>query len=188
MDNNETQTRQGSDGERNWYAINTNTGYENAVVKNLKQRIESMEMDDFIFDVLVPTEKVMKVKHGKKVEEEVRMYPGYVLVDMIVNDQSWWVVRNTPRVSGFLGTGVHPVPVSDKEMLSVVEKMKESKKEKHSVNLGVDDFVKIIDGPFKETEGKILGIDETTGRLKVVISMFGRDTEVELDFVQVKAI
>lgn len=188
MEDNQTQSRQGSDGQRNWYAINTNTGYENAVVKNLKQRIDSMEMGEFIFDVLVPTEKVMKVKHGKKVEEDVRMYPGYVLVDMVVNDQSWWVVRNTPRVSGFLGTGVHPVAVSDKEMLSVVEKMKESKDEKHSVNLEIDDFVKITDGPFKETEGKIVSIDEITGQLKVVISMFGRDTEVELDFVQVKSI
>lgn len=187
MDN-ETQSRQGSDGVRNWYAINTNTGYENAVVKNLKQRIESMGMDEFIFDVLVPTEKVMKVKHGKKVEEDVRIYPGYVFVDMIVNDQSWWVVRNTPRVSGFLGTGIHPVPISDKEMLDIVEKMKESKSNKHSVNLEVNDFVKITDGPFKGTEGKILSIDEVTGQLKIIISMFGRDTEVELDFTQVKSI
>ena len=187
MDN-QTQSRQGDSGERNWYAINTNTGYENAVVKNLKQRIESMGMDEFIFDVLVPTEKIMKVKHGKKVEEDVRMYPGYVLVDMIVNDQSWWVVRNTPRVSGFLGTGVHPVPVSDKEMLGVVKKMKESKNERHVVNMGVDDFVKIIEGPFKDTEGKVLSVDEITGQLKIVISMLGRDTEVELDVTQVKAI
>jgi transcriptional antiterminator NusG len=98
------------------------------------------------------------------------------------------VVRNTPRVSGFLGTGVHPVPISDKEMLDIVEKMKESKNDKHSVNLEIGDFVKITDGPFKETEGKILSIDEVTGQLKIIISMFGRDTEVELDFTQVKSI
>jgi transcriptional antiterminator NusG len=98
------------------------------------------------------------------------------------------VVRNTPRVSGFLGTGVHPVPVSDTEMLAVVKKMKESKTDKHSVNLELNDLVKITSGPFKDTEGKIINIDEITGQLKVVISMFGRDTEVELDFTQVKAI
>ena len=189
MDNEEKNMRQGGDGKRNWYAIYTNSGYENAVVKNLKQRIESMGMEDYIFDVLVPTEKVVKVKRGKKVEEDVKIYPGYVLVDMIVNDQSWWVVRNTPRVSGFLGTGVHPVPVSDKEMLAVVEKMKEANnKEKHSVNLEIGDLVKIIDGPFKDTEGKIIEIDEITGQVKVSVSMFGRDTEVELDFSQLKAV
>ena len=185
---NDTTSRQGGDGTRNWYVIYTNSGYENAVVKNLKQRIESMGMEKFIYDVLVPTEKQILVKRGKKVEEDVKIYPGYVMVDMVVNDESWWVVRNTPRVSGFLGTGVHPVPVSDKEMLSVVEKMKGDDAEKHTVNIEVGDYVKITDGPFKDTEGKITGVDEITGQIKVTISMFGRDTEVELDFSQVKSI
>ena len=187
-ENIDTGSRQGGDGKRDWYVIYTNSGYENAVVKNLKQRIESMGMEKYIFDVLVPTERKVLVKRGKKVEEDVKIYPGYVMVDMVVNDESWWVVRNTPRVSGFLGTGVHPVPVSDAEMLAVVEKMKTDSKEVHSVDLSINDFVKISDGPFKDTEGKIINIDEITGQVKVVISMFGKDTEVELDFSQVKSI
>ena len=187
-ENIDTGSRQGGDGKRDWYVIYTNSGYENAVVKNLKQRIESMGMEKYIFDVLVPTERQILVKRGKKVEEDVKIYPGYVMVDMVVNDESWWVVRNTPRVSGFLGTGVHPVPVTDAEMLAVVEKMKGDDTEKHSVDLAVDDYIKITDGPFKDTEGKVTNVDEVTGQVKVAISMFGRDTEVELDFSQVKSI
>ncbi len=188
IEKSDTGSRQGGDGKRNWYVIYTNSGYENAVVKNLKQRIESMGMEKYIFDVLVPSEKRILIKRGKKVEEDVKIYPGYVMVDMIVNDESWWVVRNTPRVSGFLGTGVHPVPISDEEMLSVVEKIKGDSVEKHSVNIAVDDYVKIINGPFKDTDGKISNVDEITGQVKVSISMFGRDTEVELDFSEVKLI
>ena len=179
-------TKQGSNSDRNWYIIYTNTGYEYAVEKNLKQRIKSMGMEDYIFNVMVPTEKKLKIKNGKKVEEEVKIYPGYVLVEMIVNDKSWWVVRNTPRVSGFLGTGIHPVAVTDKEMLDVVERMKGGAKT-HSLKLAVGDLVKIIDGPFKDTEGTIKEIDEVTGELKIMVSMFGRDTEVIIDVTQVKA-
>ena len=184
----EQNIRQSSEGKRNWYAIYTSVGYENAVVKNLKQRIKSMGMEDYIFDVLVPTEKIVKVRRGKKVEEESKIYPGYVLVDMIVTDRSWWVVRNTPRVSGFLGTGVHPVPVSDKEMLEVIERMKGEKSKKASIDMEIGDPVKIISGPFKGSEGKILEIDEVVGLMKVSVSLFGRETEVELDFSQVQPI
>jgi len=182
-----TSNKQGGSEQRNWYIIYTNSGYEHAVEKNLNQRIKSMGMSDYIFNVMVPTEKKVKIKNGKKVEEDVKIYPGYVLVEMIVNDKSWWVVRNTPRVSGFLGTGIHPVPVTDKEMIDVVEKMKGSQKS-HSVNLEIGDLIKIVDGPFKNTEGKIEEIDEITGELKVVVSMFGRDTEVIIDMVQVKSL
>ena len=177
--------KQGTEESRNWYIIYTNTGYEHAVEKNLNQRIKSMGMSDYIFNVIVPTEKILKIKNGKRVEEEVKIYPGYVLVDMIVNDKSWWVVRNTPRVSGFLGTGVNPVPVTDEEMINVVEKMKGSK-EKYSVNFAIGDLDKIIDGPFKDIEGKILNFDEITGELKLSVSMFGRDTEIIVDSIQVR--
>ncbi len=180
--------KQSGEAKRNWYAIYTNSGYENAVVKNLKQRIKSMNMEDYIFNVMVPVEKVVKIRRGKKVEEEVKLYPGYVLVDMIVTDKSWLVVRNTPRVSGFLGTGVHPVPVTDKEILAVIEKMKNNDKEKVEVELSVGDLVKIISGPFKDSEGKITEIDNENGLVKVSIQMFGRDTEVELDFSQLKSL
>ncbi|PID83460.1 transcription termination/antitermination factor NusG [Candidatus Campbellbacteria bacterium] len=187
MDNTQTK-KQAGDGKRNWYAIYTNTGYENAVVKNLKQRIDSMNMQDYIFDAVVPTEKVTKIKNGKKVTEDVRLYPGYVMVDMIVNDESWGVVRNTPRVSGILGTDIHPVPITDEEMLAVVNKMKGDDTKIDDNLFKVGEFVKITEGPFKDTEGKILEINQKEGVLKLVISMFGKDTEMELSFSQVKYI
>src|SRR5437868_15154478 len=108
--------KQQQSGERNWYVIHTYAGYENAVQRNLKQRIESLGMENKIFDVLVPTEKKIKIKGGKRVEEEEKIYPGYILVDMIVTDDSWYVVRNTPRVTGFVGSGVNPVPMAKTEV------------------------------------------------------------------------
>ncbi len=179
-----TNNKQKSSKERNWYIIYTSSGYEYAVEKNLNQRISSMGMEEYVFNVMVPTEKVIKVKNGKKVEEDIKIYPGYVLVEMIVNDKSWWVVRNTPRVSGFLGTGIYPVPVTNKEMIEVVERMKGEKKDITDINIG--DLVKITDGPFKNTEGKVKDFDRVTGELKLWVSMFGRDTEVILDVIQVK--
>jgi transcriptional antiterminator NusG len=108
-------SKQQTTGERSWYVIHTYAGYENAVMRNLKQRVESLGMEDKIFNVIVPTEKKVKVKGGKRVEEEEKIYPGYILVDMIVTDDSWFVVRNTPRVTGFVGSGIHPVPLDKKE-------------------------------------------------------------------------
>jgi len=173
--------------ERHWYAIHTYSGYENAVSRNLKQRIESLGMQDRIFDVVVPTEKKIRIKGGKRVTEEERIYPGYVLVDMIVTDDSWYVVRNTPRVTGFVGSGTQPVPLSPKELDELMGRMKEDVV-KHKVDLMVDDLVIINDGPFRELEGKIGEIDERRGKVKVLVSMFGRETPVELDFLQVKKI
>src|SRR3982074_3418605 len=112
-----------AEGERNWYAIHTYAGYENAVARNLKQRIESLGMEDKIFHVLVPTEKKIKIKSGKRVEEEEKIYPGYILVDMIVTDDSWFVVRNTPRVTGFVGSGVYPVPLNKDEVEALFKRM-----------------------------------------------------------------
>ncbi len=172
---------------RNWYAIHTYAGYENAVARNLRQRIESLGMEDRIFNVVVPTEKKIKVKGGKKVEEEEKIYPGYVLVDMVVTDDSWYVVRNTPRVTGFVGSGVNPVPLSKEEVDALFARM-QAGTVKHKVDFAVDDAVVVVDGPFKDLEGKIGEIDEERGRIKVLVPMFGRETPVELDVDQVRKI
>lgn len=172
---------------RNWYVIHTYAGYENAVMRNLKQRIESLGMEDKIFNVIVPTEKKIKIKGGKRVEEEEKIYPGYILVDMIVTDDSWYVVRNTPRVTGFVGSGVFPVPIDKKEVDSLFARMS-ADKVMHTINLQENDAVLVVDGPFKELEGKVSEIDEERGKVKVLVNMFGRETPVELDFLQVKKI
>lgn len=179
--------RQELEQGRNWYAIHTYSGYENAVARNLKQRIESLGMEDKIFSVIVPTEKKVKIKGGKRVEVEEKIYPGYVLVDMIVTDDSWYIVRNTPRVTGFIGSGVIPVPLDESEIKDLFSRM-ESDSVKHKIELVKGEAVQIVDGPFKEFEGKVAEIDEERGKVKVLVSMFGRETPVELDFLQVKRI
>lgn len=175
-------------GERNWYAIHTYAGYENAVLRNLKQRIESLGMQDKIFEVIVPTEKNIKIKGGKRVEVEEKIYPGYVLVDMIVNDDSWYVVRNTPRVTGFVGAGVNPVPVSKEEIDMLLGRMRKDDGAKHAIDLIIGETISIVDGPFKDLEGKVNNIDKERGKINVLVSMFGRETPVELDFLQVRKI
>lgn len=179
--------KQQTDGERHWYAIHTYAGYEDAVTRNLKQRVESLGMEDRIFEVVVPTEKKIKIKRGKRVEEEEKIYPGYVLVDMVVTDDSWYVVRNTPRVTGFVGSGVHPVPLKEDEVETLFKRM-HADTPKHAIDLEEGDAVQIIDGPFKEFEGKVSDVDEERGKIKVLVSMFGRETPVELDFLQAKKI
>ena len=178
--------KQTSEG-RNWYAIHTYAGYENAVARNLKQRIDSLAMGNKIFSVIVPVEKKIKIKGGKRVEEEEKIYPGYILVDMIVDDDSWYVVRNTPRVTGFVGSGVYPVPLDKKEVEEIFSRMG-SDTVKHKIDLSIDEPVMIVDGPFKDLEGKVSEMDEDRGKVKVLVSMFGRETPVELDFLQVKKI
>ncbi len=172
---------------RNWYVIHTYAGYENAVMNNLKQRIESLGMQDKIFNVLVPTEKKIKVKAGKRVEELEKIYPGYILVDMVVTDDSWYVVRNTPRVTGFVGSGVTPVPLGKKEADELFARMN-AETPTHNIDLAIEDIVKIADGPFKDLEGRVSEIDQSRGKVKVLVSMFGRETPVELDFLQIKKI
>lgn len=172
---------------RQWYAIHTYSGYENAVVRNLKQRIESLGMEDKIFEVVVPKEKKIKMKAGKRVEVEEEIYPGYVLVNMVYDPDSWYVVRNTPRVTGFVGAGVVPVPLDQKEIDSLFGRMG-SKTVKHMIDLTVGESVIITDGPFKELEGRVGEVDEDRGRVKVMVPMFGRETPVELDFLQIKKI
>lgn len=180
-------SKQQTGGERHWYAIHTYAGYENAVARNLRQRIDSLGMQDRIFNVLVPTETKIKVKGGKRVEEEEKVYPGYILVDMIVTDDSWFMVRNTPRVTGFVGSGVHPVPLTQKEIDQLLKRM-DSSTVKHEINLAQDDIVRIADGPFKDMEGRVSEVDDNRGKVKVLVAMFGRETPVELDFLQVKKI
>jgi transcriptional antiterminator NusG len=179
-------SKQEIQGERNWFAIHTYAGYENAVARNLKQRIESLGMQDKIFNVVVPVEKKIKIKGGKRVEQEEKVYPGYVLVDMVVTDDSWYVVRNTPRVTGFVGAGVNPVPLRKEEVDMLLKTMEGVDHVKHTIDLDVGEIVRIADGPFKELEGKIENVDTERGKVRVLVSMFGRETPVELDFIQVK--
>lgn len=173
--------------DKNWYAIHTYAGYEAAVARNLKQRVESMGVEDKIFNIIVPTEKKIRIKGGKRIEEEEKIYPGYVLVEMIVTDDSWYVVRNTPRVTGFVGTGIYPVPVN-KEEVDVLFKRMKTDVMTHKIDLAIGEAVIIIDGPFKDQDGKVGDVDEARGKVKVLVSMFGRETPVELDFLQVRKI
>lgn len=170
---------------RNWYTIHTYSGYEDSVARNLRQRIESFDMGDKIFNVLVPTEKKIKIKRGKREIVEEKIYPGYILVDMIVTDDSWYVVRNTPRVTGFVGSGNTPVPVSSEEIEEIQKRMG-VKEPEYKIDLKPGDTVKITDGPFKEFNASVSEVDDKKGRLKVLVSLFGRETPVDLDFLQVK--
>ena len=173
--------------DRNWYVIHTYSGYEDAVAKNLKQRIESLAMEDKIFNVIVPKEKKIKIKNGKRKTVEEKIYPGYVLVEMVVTDASWYVVRNTPRVTGFLGAGTTPIPVSKHDMDDLMKRMEVAEPE-FTIDFEVGAAVKVIDGPFKGFEGKVSEIDKERGKIKVLVNMFGRDTPVELDSLQIKKV
>lgn len=170
---------------RRWYVLHTYSGYEENVSRNLKQRIESMDMEDRIFDVLIPTETKIKIRNGKRKTVREKIFPGYVLVNMIVTDDSWYVVRNTPRVTGFVGAGVNPVPLKSEEVEYLFKKMNTGTT-KHNIDIAIDETVLIVDGPFKDLEGKVNLVDEERGKVKVLVSMFGRETPVELDFLQVK--
>lgn len=178
-------SKQTSSGERHWYAIHTYSGYEDNVARNLKQRIESLGYEDKIFNVLVPKEKKIKIKGGKREVYEEKIYPGYVLVEMVVSDDSWYVVRNTPNVTGFIGAGVIPTPLSKEEVDALVKRMG-VEEPKYKIELAAGDGVKITDGPFKDFDGRVSEVDEERGRVKVLVTMFGRETPVELDFLQVK--
>lgn len=168
-----------------WYVLHTYSGYEDNVMRNLKQRIETMGMEDKIFQVVVPREKKIKVKNGKRHVIEERLFPGYVLVEMIVTEDSWYVVRNTPNVTGFVGSGTTPTPVSQDEVDRLLSRMGQQEP-KYKIDVGEGDAVKITDGPFKDFEGKIAQVNEAKGTVKVLVNVFGRETPVELDFLQVK--
>ncbi|MGB9681303.1 MAG: transcription termination/antitermination protein NusG [Minisyncoccia bacterium] len=172
---------------RNWYVIHTYSGYEDAVAKSLQQRVEAFGFQDKIFNVLVPKEKKVKIKNGKRMVVEEKIYPGYVFVDMIVTDDSWYIVRNTPMVTGFVGSGTTPRPVDPEEMQEILRRIG-GEEPKYKIIFRIGDLVKITDGPFKGKEGKVSEIDEERGRVKVLVSLFGRDTPVDLDFLQIEKI
>lgn len=172
---------------RRWYVLHTYSGYEENVSRNLKQRIESMDMEDRIFDVLIPTETKIKIRNGKRKTVREKIFPGYVLVNMIVTDDSWYVVRNTPNVTGFVGSGTTPTPISEDEVKSLKKRMG-VEEPVYKIDVSKGSPVKIVDGPFKDYEGKVSDIDEARGKVKVLVSMFGRETPVELDFLQIKKI
>src|SRR6185295_3797199 len=169
-------------GERHWYVLHTYSGYEDSVAWNLKQRIESMGMEDKIFDVIVPKEKKIKIRDGKRTTVEEKIFPGYVLVEMIVTDDSWYVVRNTPNVTGFVGSGTVPTPISEDEIKSLQKRMG-VEEPKFKIDVRANDLVRIMDGPFKDYEGKVSETDDERGKVKVLVSIFGRETPLELDFL-----
>jgi len=172
-------------GDRQWYAVHTYSGYEDAVARNLKTRVESFGMGDKIFDVVVPVEKKIKIKGGRKTEVREKTFPGYVLVDMIATDEAWSVVRNTPQVTGFVGTANQAVPLSAEEVNQILRRTA-GETVRHAIDLSEGDAVVIVDGPFKDLEGKVGEIDEERGKVKVLVPMFGRETPVELEADQVQ--
>ncbi len=180
-------SKQTHGSERNWYAIHTYSGYEDAVARNLKQRIESFGMKDKIFNVVVPTEKKIKIKNGRKTDMREKVFPGYVLVEMVATDDAWSVVRNTPQVTGFVGTANQAVPLTQEEVDKILKRA-EGDTVRHAIDLALDEAVIIIDGPFKDLEGKVGEIDEERGKVKVLVPMFGRETPVELEADQVQRV
>lgn len=175
------------DSEKHWYAIHTYSGYEEKVAESIRQRADALDMADKIFDVLVPKEKMIEIKNGKRKVVEKRIFQGYVLVQMKLSEDAWYIVRNTPNVTGFVGTGIDPSPIEDDEMEKINKRMG-LEQPKHKIDLNVGEVVNIIDGPFKGFDGSISEIDQTKGKLKVLVSMFGRETPVELDSLQVKKV
>lgn len=178
------QTSIEADSDGRWYVVHTYSGYENKVKQNLEHRIESMEMRDQIYRVVVPDEEQIEIKNGQRRTVKRKMYPGYVLVQMRLSDDSWYVVRNTPGVTGFVGLGSRPTPLEQDEVKKILKQMEEEAP-KVNVNYQVGQAVKINDGPFTDFEGVVDAIDQERGRVRVMVSFFGRDMPVELDFLQV---
>ncbi len=170
---------------RRWYAIHVYSGYEENVAENLRQRVDSMDMSGRIFQIIVPTEKRIKIRNGRRRVIREKIFPGYVLVEMDVTDDSWYLVRNTPSVTGFIGSGTTPIPLAEEEIKSIQKRMG-VEEPKYKIDIDVGSPVRIIDGPFKSFEGKVSEVDEERGRVKVLITVFGRETPAELDFLQLK--
>jgi transcriptional antiterminator NusG len=175
------------DSTRQWYAVHTYSGYEEKVAESIEQRVESVDMADKIFGVLVPKEKMIEIKNGKRKVVEKKIFQGYVLVDMKMTEDAWYIVRNTPGVTGFVGTGTDPTPVSEDEIKKIKKRMG-VEDPKHQIDFSVGEVVNITDGPFKGFDGAVSEIDTQKGKLKVMVSMFGRETPVELDALQVKKV
>ena len=175
------------DTSKQWYAIHTYSGYEEKVAESIRQRAQSLDMNDKIFQVLVPKEKMIEVKNGKRKVVEKRIFQGYVLVQLKMSEDAWYIVRNTPSVTGFVGSGTDPTPVSTDEIEKIMKRMGRAEP-KHKIDYTVGEVVSITDGPFKGFDGAINEVDEAKGKLKVLVNMFGRETPVELDSLQVKRV
>ncbi len=171
--------------EKNWYVIHTYSGYEDQVADQLSMRIETLGMKDKIFDVIVPKENQIEIKNGRRRVVERKIFPGYIMVQMIVTEDSWFVVRNTPNVTGFVGTSTTPSPLDDAEVKSIQKRMG-VEEPKYNIDFSIGELVSITDGPFKGFDGAVNEIDEQKGKIKVLVNMFGRETPVELDSLQVK--
>jgi len=167
-----------------WYVIHVQTGYENKVKQALEQRIKSLAVEDKIFDVVIPIRDIVVVKRGKKTKQTEKVFPGYVLVKMILDDDSWLVVRTTEGVTGFVGAGLKPTPISEKEVAAIM-KFVAQEQPKFKTKFIVGEAVKIIEGPFADFLGTVEAIDEEKGKVKVLVSIFDRETPMELDFLQV---
>lgn len=171
--------------ERSWYVIHCYSGYENKVRHNLEQRIETMGMKDKIFDVVIPTQEEIEVKEGKRRVVERHVFPGYVLVNMILSEESWYVVRNTPGVTGFVGMGNSPTALRPEEVSQILKRM-EAEAPHIKVTFKVGERVRIVDGPFNDFRGTVAEIDMERTKVRVMVNFFGRETPVELDFLQVE--
>ncbi len=170
---------------RHWYAIHTYSGYENKVKRNLEHRVETMDVRDKIFQVVVPTEEEIEVKEGQRRTVQKKVFPGYVLVEMKLTDESWYVVRNTPGVTGFVGSGNKPVPLEEEEVKTILRQMR-VETPRIKVGFAKGQSVRVIDGPFTEFVGVVDEINHEKGKVRVLVSFFGRETPVELDFLQVE--
>ncbi|QQS44635.1 transcription termination/antitermination factor NusG [Candidatus Roizmanbacteria bacterium] len=168
-----------------WYVLHSQTGHENRVKNNLEQRIQSLGVEDKIFEIIVPTREVVVIKKGKKTKQKEKVFPGYIFVRMDLNDQSWLVVRTTEGVTGFIGAGTKPTPISDKEV-SAIMRFVEQEQPKFKAKFSIGEAVKITEGPFADFLGSVEEIDEEKGKIRVLVSIFDRETPVELDFLQVK--
>jgi transcriptional antiterminator NusG len=179
------EDQQAQGGQPHWYVIHTYSGYENKVKKNLEQRVSTLDMADKIFEIVVPTEEEIEIRNGQRHTVQRKVFPGYVLVKMVMSDDSWYVVRNTPGVTSFVGMGNKPTPLGDPEVQAIIKQMA-AEAPKVKVTLAVGQAVRIIDGPFADFQGLIDEINQEKGKVKVLVSFFGRETPVELDFLQIE--
>lgn len=173
------------ESEKRWYVIHTYSGYENKVSANLERKVHSLGMENEIFRIVIPMENEVEVKDGKKRSVQRKVFPGYVLVEMIVNDRSWYAVRNTPGVTGFVGSGTKPIPLTDEEVKQIMRSMG-VEESRPKIDLQLQQMVRLKTGPFVGCVGSVSEINEERGKLKVLVSMFGRETPVEIDFTQVE--
>jgi transcriptional antiterminator NusG len=174
------------ESEKNWYVIHTYSGYENKVKANLEKKVHSMAMENEIFRVLVPMEDEVEIKDGKKKISKKKVFPGYVLVEMIVNDKSWYVVRNTPGVTGFVGSGTKPIPLTAAEIKHILKSMGMEEIKHRKIDVSLKEQIRITSGAFENWTATVIDIHSDRGKLKVLVNMFGRETPVELDYTQVE--